>query len=127
MDELVEQNESILNSVKTIIGIDECNKDFDPDLVLAINAVLFIIYQEGLSDKPYRIHDNSTTWSEVLIKDKPIDLETLITWTGLKVKQIFDPPTSSILAEALKNTLAELEWRGFITQNYVGEIGEIYD
>lgn len=127
MDELVEQNESILNSVKTIIGIDECNKDFDPDLVLAINAVLFIIYQEGLSDKPYRIHDWSTTWSEVLIKDKPIDLETLITWTGLKVKQIFDPPTSSILAEALKNTLAELEWRGFITQNYVGEIGEIYD
>lgn len=127
MEELIERDESILDSVKTIIGIDEMNTDFDPDLVMATNAVLFIIYQEGLSDKAYRIHDKTTKWSEVLIKDKPINLETLVTWTGLKVKQIFDPPTSSILADALKNTLAELEWRGFITENYVGEIGEIYD
>lgn len=119
-------DESILDSIKTVIGIDRNNFDFDKDLVIAINAVLFIVYQEGLSDEPYRIKDNTSLWSEILVKEKPIDLDSLITWAALKTKMIFDPPTSSILMQSLNDTLAELEWRGFITQNYVGEIDELY-
>lgn len=118
-------DDSILDSIKAVIGIHRNNYDFDKELIIAVNAVLFIIYQEGLSDEAYVIEDNTKKWSEILIKDKPINLRTLITWAGLKSKSIFDPPTSSALAEALKTTLDELEWRGFITQNYVGEIGEI--
>lgn len=118
-------DESILDSVKDVIGLDRRNTDFDRDLIIALNAVLFIVYQEGLSDHPHVVKDNSDVWSDILIKDQPIELRTLITWVGLKTKSIFDPPTSSALAQALKETIDELEWRGFITQNYVGEIGEI--
>lgn len=115
-------NQSILDSIKDVIGIDRRNTDFDRDLIIAINAVLFIIYQEGLSDEPHTIKDNSSVWSDILHEDKSINLRTLITWAGLKTKSIFDPPTSSALATALKDTIDELEWRGFITTNYVGEI-----
>ncbi len=118
-------DQSILDSVKGAIGIHESNTDFDTNLIPVINSVLYIVYQEGLSDEPYTIKDNTTKWSDILIKDKPIEIRTLITWVGLKTKSIFDPPTSSALADALKRALDELEWRGFITQNYVGEIGEI--
>lgn len=118
-------DESILDTIKDVIGIDHRNYDFDRDLIIAINAVLFIVYQEGLSDQPYTINDNTTNWSDILIKDKPIDLRSLITWAGLKTKMIFDPPTSSVLGDSLKSIIDELEWRGFITQNYIGEIGEI--
>lgn len=122
MDDKNPMDESIMDSIKETIGIHVDNHDFDPNLIIAINAVLFIIYQEGLSDEPYTIKDNTTKWSDILIKDKPIEIRTLITWVGLKTKSIFDPPTSSALADALKRALDELEWRGFITTNYVGEI-----
>ena len=120
-------NASILDSVKDIIGIDPKNIDFDRDVILATNAVLFILYQEGLTDENYRIYDNTKTWEEILLKEQePEALNTIIEWTGLRTKLLFDPPTSGILMQALKDNIAELEWRGFITNNYVGEIGEIY-
>ena len=122
MDDKNPMDESIMDSIKETIGIHVDNHDFDPNLIIAINAVLFIIYQEGLSDIAYQISDNTMKWSDILIKEKPLNLATLITWAGLKTRMIFDPPTSSPIADAIKNTIDELEWRGFITQNYIGEI-----
>ena len=125
MDDKNPMDESIMDSIKETIGIHADNRDFDPNLIIAINAVLFIIYQEGLSDEAYKITDNTTKWSDILLHEKSIDLSTLITWAGLKTKMIFDPPTSSAISTAIKEAINELEWRGFITQNYIGEIGEI--
>lgn len=125
MDDKNPMDESIMDSIKETIGIHVDNHDFDPNLIIAINAVLFIIYQEGLSDEAYKITDNTTKWSDILLHEKSIDLSTLITWAGLKTKMIFDPPTSSAISTAIKEAINELEWRGFITQNYIGEIGEI--
>jgi len=125
MDDKNPMDESIMDSIKETIGIHADNHDFDPNLIIAINAVLFIIYQEGLSDEAYKITDNTTKWSDILLHEKSIDLSTLITWAGLKTKMIFDPPTSSAISTAIKEAINELEWRGFITQNYIGEIGEI--
>lgn len=122
MDDKNPMDESIMDSIKETIGIHADNHDFDPNLIIAINAVLFIIYQEGLSDEAYKITDNTTKWSDILLHEKSIDLSTLITWAGLKTKMIFDPPTSSAISTAIKEAINELEWRGFITQNYIGEI-----
>lgn len=120
-------NISILESVKEAIGIDIKNTDFDKDLILAINAVLFILYQEGLADESYKINDDTTTWDEILLNGvTPEALPAIIEWTALKTRMLFDPPTSSVLAEAIKENIAELEWRAFITNNYVGEIAGLY-
>lgn len=118
---------SILDSIKEVIGIDKYNTDFNTDLVLAINAVLFILYQEGLADENYKIRDDTKTWDEILLHGvTPDALSAIIEWTALKTKMLFDPPTSSVLAQAIKDNISELEWRAFITNNYVGEIGSIY-
>lgn len=120
-------DDSILETVKDVIGIDRTNYDFDRDLILAINPVLAILHQEGLADEYYRIKDNTTTWNDILVhKQTPEAISMIQEWVGLKTKLIFDPPTSSPLMQALKDNIAELEWRGFITENYIGEIGELY-
>ena len=121
-------SDSILLTVKKIVGIDLANEDFDPDLIMAINAVLFILYQEGLTDENYEISDYSKCWSDILLNGvTPDALHEIVEWTGLKTKLLFDPPTSSVLADAIKENVSELEWRSFITNNYVGEIGWITD
>lgn len=120
-------DESILESIKEAIGIDIKNDDFDRDLILAINAVLFILYQEGLTDENYKIYDNTKSWADILLHGvTPEALSAMIEWAALKTKMIFDPPTSSVLADAIKSTIDELEWRAFITNNFVGEIGGLY-
>lgn len=120
-------NESILETVKDIIGIERCNHDFDRDLIYAINSVLAILCQEGLADKNYTINDNTKTWNEILLNGQtPEAISFIQQLVGLRTKLIFDPPTSSALMQALKDNIAELEWRGYITNNYIGEIGELY-
>lgn len=120
-------DQSILNTVKAICGIHPANSDFDRDLIPATNAVLFILYQEGLADEAYTIQDNQKTWRDILLKEQtPEALSCIVEWVALRTKLIFDPPTSSALMQALKDNIAELEWRGYITNNYIGEIGELY-
>lgn len=113
---------SILDDVKKQIGIYITNSDFDDSLIMAINSVLFNMYQMGIVVPNYSISDSSATWSSVLLNPENMAMDTLKTWVGLKVKMIFDPPTSSILAEAIRENLKEMEWRLYITENYVGEI-----
>lgn len=124
---LPKMDDSILLTVKDQIGIDRKNCDFDRDLIICINPILFILYQEGLTDDNYEIQDDTTTWDELLLDEKtPEALNVMVKWVGLRTKLLFDPPTSSVLLQALKDNAAELEWRAFITNNYVGEIGELY-
>ncbi len=124
---LPKMNDSILQTVKDQIGIDRKNSDFDPDLIMCINPVLFILYQEGLTDDNYEIQDDTATWDEILLNEKtPEALNVMVKWVGLRTKLLFDPPTSSVLLQALKDQAAELEWRAFITNNYIGEIGGLY-
>ena len=113
---------SILDDVKKQIGIYITNTDFDEALIMAINSVLFNMYQMGIVVPNYSISDSTTTWSSILVNPENLAMDTLKTWVGLKVKMIFDPPTSSILAEAIRENLKEMEWRLYITENYVGEI-----
>ena len=124
---LPKMSDSILQTVKDQIGIDRRNSDFDRDLIMCINPVLFILYQEGLTDDNYEIQDDTATWDEILLNEKtPEALNVMVKWVGLRTKLLFDPPTSSVLLQALKDQAAELEWRAFITNNYIGEIGELY-
>ena len=124
---LPKMSDSILQTVKDQIGIDRKNVDFDRDLIMCINPILFILYQEGLTDDNYEIQDDTATWDQILLDEKtPEALNVMVKWVGLRTKLLFDPPTSSVLLQALKDQAAELEWRAFITNNYIGEIGGLY-
>ena len=102
--------DSILTSVKKIIGISEEDESFDTDLIIHINSVLMILNQLGVGpSKCFRIEDEYTTWDEYITEDN--DLDAVKTYMYLKVKLLFDPPLSSSVLEANKQLINELEWR----------------
>lgn len=116
-------NDSVLNDVKKILGISSDNTDFDMDLIIHINSVLFVLSQMGVCKKSdYGIYSQENKWIDIIDPQTQLNLFAVKTWTALKVRMIFDPPTSSALIEALNSSIKELEWRMYITENYVGEI-----
>ena len=100
---------SILDSVKKNLGITAEYTDFDPDIIININAAFSILNQLGVGPEGgFKIIDNTAEWSDYTDDAR---LEFVKTYTIQKVKQFFDPPQTGPLATALDNTLKELEWR----------------
>ena len=102
--------DSILTSVKKIIGISEEDESFDTDLIMHINSVLMILNQLGVGPEDgFSITDKSAVWTDIIGDNKLI--EATKTFVGLKVRLIFDPPTSSAVLDSINKTISELEWR----------------
>lgn len=102
--------ESILTSVKKDIGVPEECDEFDPDIIRDINSVFFILWQLGVGPTNcFRIKDANTSWDEFIQGSD--ELEAVKTYVYQKVKLKFDPPTNSSLLQALKDSVAEFEWR----------------
>ncbi len=102
--------DSILTSVKKLLGLTEEYTAFDPDLIMHINSVLMILNQMGVGpEKAFFISDETATWSEFC--GERDNLEAVKSYVALKVKMLFDPPQSSSTMEAAKNLISELEWR----------------
>ena len=102
--------DSILTSVKKQLGIAEEYTHFDPDIIMHINSAFSILNQLGVGPPDgFSISDDSSDWTDFIGDSK--NLELVKTYVGLKVRLIFDPPTSSAVMEAIKQNLAELEWR----------------
>ena len=103
-------SESILTSIKKLLGIDEDYTFFDADVLMHINTVFMILYQLGVGPStPFSISDKSAVWSDFV--GNATDLAGVKTYIFLKVKLVFDPPQSSAAIEAIKQNAAELEWR----------------
>lgn len=93
-------NESILDSIKSLLPIDKDITDFDGDLIVLINSSLSRLLQLGVGDKPFRIEGSSETWGQLLNKEEYLDAVKEVVF--IDVKTVFDPPTSSVVMEALK-------------------------
>ena len=103
--------DSILTSVKKMIGIDETYDAFDDQIIMCINTVFMTLKQLGVGPTDgYFIEDSNDLWSDYL-GDNDTKLRSVRIYTALKVKMMFDPPTSSIVADAMNKSIAELEWR----------------
>lgn len=103
-------NESILASIKKLLGITDDNTSFDMDIIIHINTTFMILSQLGVGPiEGFRIKDKKTKWNEFISEDDKLD--DVITYVYLKVKLIFDPPISSTVIEANKQMINELEWR----------------
>lgn len=114
--------ESILTSIKKLLGIMEEDKSFDADLVMFINSAFSILAQIGIGPSSgYKIKDKNNTWSEFVPEEKA--LETIKEYTFLKVKLVFDPPLSSATMTSYKETLRELEFRINAEVDHKQELG----
>lgn len=102
--------DSILDSVKTDLGILPEYTHFDNDLIMGINTAFSILTQLGVGPAGgFRITDDSTTWQEYIGDDPRLEMVKI--YVAKKTKLFFDPPTNGPLSEAFNKTLNELEWR----------------
>jgi hypothetical protein len=102
--------ESILTSIKKMLGITEEYKHFDTDIIIHINTALMTLSQLGSRfPKGFAIKSEDDLWSDFVSDDT--DLESVKSYVYLKVKLLFDPPTSSAVIESINRQLSELEWR----------------
>lgn len=103
-------NDSILTSIKKLLGITEDCTDFDVDIIMHINTVLAGLNQLNVGAKDgFAISDSSTTWEDFMGGDKRLNL--VKSYVHQKVRLMFDPPLSSAVMEAINNSVKELEWR----------------
>jgi len=103
--------DSILQSIKKLLGLDENYDAFDDDVMMHINSVLMILTQLGVGPKNgFSVTGEEETWGDYLGEDIS-KLSAVKTYVYLKVKTMFDPTSSSVVNEATKEMLKELEWR----------------
>ena len=100
---------SILTSIKKLLGISSDYTHFDNDIIVEINSALSALTQLGVGPaEGFAIQDASSTWDEFFDDPK---LNMAKTYVQIRVKLVFDPPTSSALIESYNRQLDEITWR----------------
>ena len=100
--------ESILDSIKIMLGNSADDTNFDAELIIFINGALSIINKLGVGPTGYKISNNSNTWDEFL--GDRTDLEEVKTNVYLRVRLAFDPPQNSFLVTSIKEQIMESTW-----------------
>lgn len=102
--------DSILTSIKKMLGISEDYTQFDADLIMHINSVFLNLTQLGVGPASgFSIEDETTEWTDFI--NNNAQLQAVKSYIYLKVKLLFDPPLSSAVIESTNRMIAELEWR----------------
>ena len=106
--------DSILTSVKKMLGIDEAYTHFDTDIIMHINSIFNVLTQIGVGPEDgYQIQNADDLWSDFLGDTKL--LNTVKSYMYLRVKLLFDPPATSSAGESLRKIADEFEWRISVT------------
>lgn len=107
----MEKTESILVSIKKLLGIDAEYKHFDPDLIMHINSVFSILTQLGVGPSSgFSITGDNETWSDFIDKETK-KLSLVKSYMHLKVKLLFDPPLGTAVIQSIDRQISEFEWR----------------
>lgn len=112
---LSELSDSILSSVKKLIGISEDDKSFDLDIMLNINSAISTLYQLGVIKKPFSVTSKYDIYED-LFSGTSMGTEDVINQIKMyfvyKTKLGFDSSTlSSTVIEVIKDMINEVEWR----------------
>jgi hypothetical protein len=104
--------ESILTSIKKLLGVPEEYKQFDDDIIMHINTVFLNLTQLGVGpNEGFSIEDDSAYWDDFVDVTSNAQLQAIKSYMYLKVKLLFDPPLSSAVIESTNRMISELEWR----------------
>lgn len=102
--------DSILTSIKKLLGIAEGYEHFDADIIMHINSVFMLLNHLGVGPvNGFSIVDKSAIWNDYLPEGSK-NFEAVKSYMNLKVKLLFDPPQSSSVMECYKQMASELEW-----------------
>lgn len=102
--------ESILNSIKKMLGIPAEDSAFDEDILVHINSAFMVLNQLGVGPVAvYSIDSSNAKWIDFLTDS--VMYSAVKTYIYLKVRVAFDAPGTSFLLEAMQKQINELEWR----------------
>lgn len=102
--------DSILTSVKKLLtGLAESDTSFDDDIIIHINSALSILNELGMGEPGFRIEGKNETWEEFLGDLTHVDM--VKSYVVLKVRLMFDPPSTATMVETYERRIQELEWR----------------
>lgn len=100
--------DSILTSIKKLLGIEENYTHFDVDIIIFINSVFSKLEQIGIGPiGGFRIYDKTSVWDDY---ESDITYDMLKSYVYLNVKRLFDPPQGTS-SNAFDREIDELTWR----------------
>lgn len=103
--------ESILTSIKKLLGIEAEYTHFDADVMMHINTVFSDLVQLGVGpSEGFSIIDEYSTWNDFIPTENNF-LNQVKTYVYQRVKLLFDPPQSSAHIQALEKSIEKFEWR----------------
>lgn len=115
----MEISESILTSIKKLLGIDENYTHFDADIIMHINSVLSILTQMGVgAANGFSIKGKEEVWSDFITANQSI-FSLVKSYVYIKVRLLFDPPLSSAAIESINRQISEFEWRLFVAADNI--------
>lgn len=115
--------ESILKTIKQLIGCPDDFEQFDLDLIVHINSAFATLTNLGVGPKEgYRITGADNVWSE--FEDDAQKLSLIKDYVYIKTRLLFDPPISGSLMDSLKEQLNEMEWRLYMLYDPISEDDE---
>ena len=105
-----ENMDNILSSIKKLLGIPTEETAFDSDIIMHINSVFMILNQLGIGPTDgFTISDDYALWSDFIPDGQ--NLELVKSYMYMKVRLMFDPPSSSAVLTAMEKSISEFEWR----------------
>lgn len=107
---------SILLTIKKMLGIDENYDAFDTDVIIDINSVFLGLNQLGVGPSGFQITGDSEEWSDFV---DPTKYPGIQTYVYLKTRLLFDPPTNSFLVDNIQKQISEFEFRLNVQAEYV--------
>lgn len=103
--------ESILTSIKKLLGIGKDYVHFDDDIIMHINSVFMTLTQLGVGPaEGFYIEDANTYWEDFI--EDPTQLQAVKSYIFMKVRMMFDISSlGSATIAAYERQIAEFEWR----------------
>lgn len=110
--------QSILKTIKQLVGCPDDFEQFDLDLTIHINSAFATLTHLGVGPKEgYRITGVDNVWSE--FEEDTQKLSLIKDYVYIKTRLLFDPPTNGSLMDSLEKQLKEMEWRLYIMYYHV--------
>jgi len=103
--------DSILDTIKKLLGIQPEYTSFDEDIIVGINSAFAALNQIGVGPTGgYMIEDNTQTWTDYITTT---NLNMVKSYVYMKTRLHFDPPVGGVL-DSMNRQIAELEWRLYV-------------
>lgn len=100
--------QSILQTVRKMIGPSAEYDVFDTDLIININAAFSRLCQLGVGpETPFKITGEEETWDDFIDDGYQEEVKQYV---YLRTRLIFDPPSSGTVVNLYKEQIDMLEW-----------------